>query len=130
MRGLRLVRLPSADYQASIDPADSDGEYLLVLDGAVDDLSAEVDRLNELARAESKEPRFALRESRGDQLVYGWDGSNGMTLDPSLRAWVVAQASWADVYWIYCVFINQPIRREQLSSHSEQWDVSQSLESA
>ena len=100
------VRLPPADYQPrqSRLPETSlqAGSYVLVLEGATDDLVEERDRLNAQAESDGHVPLFVIRESRrhGKQLVYGWNGSNGLALDPSIRAWVVAQASWADVYWL------------------------------
>ena len=80
------------------------GTFVLCLETVQDasHLPALVKRLNALAAEDGLPPLFVVRTLRSgfSQLVFGWDGEQGIVRDGTVTAWVKKQGHWPDAYWV------------------------------
>lgn len=115
----RWARLPPAGYVPRVRPDapnPATGEQRLVAgtwildvrgggpEGADQRARRVVDAndLNQLARRTGLVPAFSVRELRDGrvQLVYGWQGTEGMGRDEAVRDWLRLRTRWQDSAWI------------------------------
>jgi hypothetical protein len=62
----------------------------------------DANELNQIASRTGLVPAFSVREQRDGrvQLVYGWQGDDGMTRDEKVRDWLRLRSRWQNSVWI------------------------------